>query len=117
MNVTLPIPDDLAERLGAGDLGRRALEALAAEAYQAGRLTRPELRRLLGFEARFEVDGFLKARGINDGMTLEEFEHDRRDLDRLATGTPDTVARIHAFRRGKTLGGLDPAALIREGRR
>jgi hypothetical protein len=48
MNVTLRIPDDLAKRLSAAgdDLSRRALEAFAVDEYRAGRLTRPELRRL-----------------------------------------------------------------------
>ncbi len=64
MNVTLPIPDDLAAQLGpADDLARRALEALALMEYQAGRLTEAQLRRMLGFETRYELDGFLKARG------------------------------------------------------
>ena len=78
-------PAVLAERLGGAgpSLARQALEGLAAEAFRAGRLSRPELRRLLGFETRFEVDGFLKERGINDGMTPEEFAREREDLDRL----------------------------------
>jgi hypothetical protein len=84
MNVTLTSPDALAARLGAeADLPRRALEALVLEEYRAGRLTRPELRRLLGFETRAELDGFLKAHGVNEGMTLAEFERDRQTLDRL----------------------------------
>ena len=84
MDLTLHIPDDLAARLDpAADLPRRALEALAVEEYRQGRLSRAELRRLLGFATRAEVDGFLKARGINESMTLAEFEHDRQDLDRV----------------------------------
>lgn len=84
MNVTLAIPDELAARLGpAGDLSRRALEAFGLAEYLAGRLTRPELRRLLGLATRAELDGFLKARGIDEGMTLDELERDRQDLDRL----------------------------------
>ena len=84
MNLTVPIPDDLAQRLGAdADLARRALEAFALEEYRAGRLARPELRRLLGFGTRAALDGFLKVRGIQEPMTLAEFEHDRQDLDRL----------------------------------
>jgi hypothetical protein len=85
MNLTLRIPDDLVQRLRAGgdDISRRALEALAVEEYRAGRLTRPELRRLLGFGTRAELDGFLKGRGIDESMTIEEFERDRQDLDRL----------------------------------
>ena len=85
MNVTLRIPDDLAQRLAAGgdDISRRALEAFALDEYRAGRLTRPELRRLLGFETRAELDGFLKRRGIDESMTIEEYERDQQDLDRL----------------------------------
>ena len=84
MDITVPIPDELAARLGAADnLSRRALEAFALAEYQAGRLTRPELRRLLGFGTRYELDGFLEAHGVNEGMTLEEFERDRDTVDRL----------------------------------
>jgi len=84
VNVTLTIPAALAARLGAeSDLPRRALEALGLEAYRAGRLRRPALRRLLGFGTRTEMDGFLKARGVSEGMTLAEFECDQETLDRL----------------------------------
>ena len=42
MNLTLPIPDDLATRLSAdgGDLPRRALEGFGLEGYKAGRITK-----------------------------------------------------------------------------
>ena len=62
MQFTVDIPDDVAERLKAagGDLSRRALEALAIEEYKRGRLTQPELRRLLGFGTRDALDGFLR---------------------------------------------------------
>lgn len=84
MNVTIPIPDELAARFGSeADLGRRALEALALEEYRAGRLTRPELRQMLGFATRGELDGFLKDRGENEGITVEEFDRQMQDLDRL----------------------------------
>jgi post-segregation antitoxin (ccd killing protein) len=41
MNLTVPIPDDLAQRLGAtgDDLSRRALEALAAEECKHERIS------------------------------------------------------------------------------
>jgi hypothetical protein len=84
MEITFTIPDELARRIGTtGDIERRALEALALAEYQAGRLTRSELRRLLGFGTRYALDGFLKAHGVNEGITLEEFERDREALDRL----------------------------------
>jgi Uncharacterised protein family (UPF0175) len=117
VNVTVRIPDDFAARFGSeAELGRRALEALALEEYRAGRLTRPELRQLLGFGTRAELDGFLKERGVFEGITAEEVEHDLQDLDREAAAR-DLVARFRAFRADKTLGELDVLELIREGRR
>ncbi len=51
MDVKVRIPDELAARLSAagGDLSRRALEALALEEFRSGRLSKAELRTLLGF--------------------------------------------------------------------
>lgn len=85
MQVTVDIPDDLAKRLedAGGDLSRRALEALALEEYRGGRLTSPELRRVLGFETRYELDGFLKAHGEYEPFGLDDLERQRRDLERL----------------------------------
>jgi hypothetical protein len=85
MNLTVPIPDDLGERLSAdgADLSRRALEAFAMVEYSAGRLTLPELGRLLGFETRVSLDGFLKARGVYEECTLEDIEQDIAALRRL----------------------------------
>lgn len=85
MNVTVLIPDDLAERLGlaGNDLARRALEAFAAEEYRAGRLTHPDIRRRLGFSTHAELDAFLKAREIYDSYDLSDFEQELADMDRL----------------------------------
>jgi hypothetical protein len=84
MNITVQIPDDLAERLGAsGDLSRRALEALALEAFKLDHLTKPELRRLLGFGTRDALDGFLKAHDVFEPFSLDDLERERQDLQRL----------------------------------
>ena len=84
MEITVRIPDDLAERLSAAsELERRALEALALEEFKLGHLTKPELRRLLGFATREALDGFLKAHGIFEPYTLDDLERERRDLERL----------------------------------
>jgi uncharacterized protein UPF0175 len=85
MNVTVEIPDDVAERLAAagGDLSRRALEALALEEYKRGRLTKPELRRLLGFSTRVELDDFFNTHEVFGSYTPADLERDRRDLRRL----------------------------------
>lgn len=82
MDVTIHIPDDLASRLGS-NLSQRALEALALEEFRQGRLTKPELRRLLGFATRMTLDGFLKAHGVYIDYEIEDLERDREDLRRL----------------------------------
>jgi hypothetical protein len=85
MNLTVEIPDDLAARLTAagGDLSRRALESLAADEFRNGRLNKPDLRRLFGFKTSYEIDGFLKAHGVYDDYTLEDFEGEREALKSL----------------------------------
>jgi hypothetical protein len=83
MDVTIHIPDDLATRLGTGDLPRRVLEALAVEEFRQGRLTQAALRRLLGFGTRQALDAFLKAHGLFVPYSLDDLDHDRNDLRRL----------------------------------
>ncbi|MDQ2945231.1 MAG: UPF0175 family protein [Acidobacteriota bacterium] len=85
MNLNVEIPDDLARRLAAGgdDLSRRALEGFALEEYKAGRITKAELRRWLGFESRYELDGFLKAHQVWANVTIEDLRRDMQDLKSL----------------------------------
>jgi hypothetical protein len=85
MNLTLEIPDDVAQRLSAtgGDLSRRALEALLADEYRHGHLTKPDLRRLLGFETSDQIDGFLKAHDVAIEYTIDDLERERAGLRRL----------------------------------
>ncbi len=79
--MTVQIPDD---RMGAGgDLSRRVLEALAAEEFKCGRLTKPDLRRLLGFETSHQIDEFLKAHDVFEDYTLEDLDREREGLRRL----------------------------------
>jgi hypothetical protein len=85
MQVIVDIPDDVAERLKAagGDLSRRALEAFALEEFKRGQLTKPELRRLLGFSTRDALDGFLKAHDVFETYSLDDLARERHDLERL----------------------------------
>ena len=83
MNVTVRIPDDIAARISqGGDLSRRALEALALEELKAGRITEPDLGRMLDL-ARLQIDGFLKSHGVYQDYTLEDFEQERQALEEL----------------------------------
>ena len=85
MDVTVHIPDDIATRLCAvgEDLSRRALQGLALEEYRKKQITKPDLRRLLGFGTRYRLDGFLKAHNVFENYTMEDFEREREDLRRL----------------------------------
>lgn len=65
MQVTIQIPDAIATQIQrhGHDLSRKFLEALAADAYRSGILTRGQIQELLGFASLYEVDGFLKQVG------------------------------------------------------
>lgn len=83
MEVTFQIPDELVGSVtAAGDLPRRALEAFVLEELRAGRITEVQLCELLGL-ARIQMDGFLKAHGVFEEYTLEDFEEERRALREL----------------------------------
>jgi hypothetical protein len=86
MQVILDIPDDMVQRLTlpGQDPARTALEAMAIEGYRSGALTARQTRLLLGFEARCELDGFLKAHNVwEHSYSLEDLELDRRTTDQL----------------------------------
>jgi hypothetical protein len=85
MELTVQIPDELASRMSASgaDLSRRALEALALEEFKSGRITKPELRRLLGYGTRYQLDGFLKAHDVYEDYTLQDLEQELEGLRRL----------------------------------
>jgi predicted HTH domain antitoxin len=78
MDVAFSMPEDLAQRLQAhwGDLSRRALEAVVADAYREETITLGEVRRLLGHSTRLETEAFLKSRGA-----LLEYSEDELDAD------------------------------------
>jgi predicted HTH domain antitoxin len=82
--VTLHLPDELLEALAAPgvDISRAAFEALAAEAYREQKISHSQLRRLLGYETRMEVDAFLKERGVELEYTYEDLQRDLETLTR-----------------------------------
>jgi hypothetical protein len=78
--VTLEMPDDVADGLESNSepsLPRSLLEMIAIEGYRSGKLTHAQVRRLLGFEHRLDVDAFFKERGVPGSYTIEEFIRDR----------------------------------------
>lgn len=78
MTLKIDLPEDVEESLEKrwGNLPRHALEALAIEGYRAGVLSRSQVRRMLRFETRAEVDEFMKRARIPFDYTVDDFEHD-----------------------------------------
>ena len=46
-------------------------------------MAKAELRRILGFETRAELDAFFKAHAVFGSYTTADLEKDRQDLRRL----------------------------------
>jgi len=88
MQVTVEIPDDMAQRLipEGQDPARTTLEAIAIEGYRSGALSSYQTRILLGFETRYELDGFLKAHNVWErAYSLADLEQDRLTLQSVGT--------------------------------
>jgi len=91
MQITVELPKDIAQH---PDPARAALEALAIEGYRSGALTSFETRRLLGFETRYELDGFLKAHNVwEHAYNVEDFNRDCETLERLEDERPPEAER------------------------
>ncbi len=85
MQVAIELPEDIAEGLRAKwqDLPRHTLEALALEGYRSGALTESQVRRVLGFRTRMEVNSFLRDHGIYYDYTPSEIDQEIRTNERL----------------------------------
>ena len=78
MKVAIELPDDIAKELRAKweDVPRHVLESVALESYRSGVLTESQVRRLLGFRTRMEVNAFLKQHGAYYDYTETEIERE-----------------------------------------
>lgn len=100
MTLELDLPEDIAKAFGSGqELSLSALEGLAVEGYRSGKLTQSQVRRLLGYETRMEVDGFLKDHGIYLEYTEEDLNREATLSDRLWKMRRDELARESEQRR------------------
>jgi hypothetical protein len=83
MEVAIHLPDDVAAAVPWEDVPRHLVENIALEGYQEGWLSEEQVRRLLGYETRLEVHGFLKEHGVYLRSTVEDLERDRAAHERL----------------------------------
>jgi Uncharacterised protein family (UPF0175) len=84
MQVTVDIPDQFVSRLvpEGCDAARLLLEESVAGAYRHGRVTMEQVRQLLGFGTRMQVDAFLQQHEVYD-YSVEDLDKDMVTLDRL----------------------------------
>ncbi len=85
MNVTISLPENIEQHLKiewGADLSRRALEALAIEGYRTEALSIGQVAEILGMSIN-DADGFLKERGVDSLITIEDFEQGQRSLKKL----------------------------------
>jgi hypothetical protein len=89
MQVAIELPEDIAESLRAKwkDLPRHALEALALEGYRSGALTESQVRRVLGFRSRMEVNSFLREHGMYYDYSPSEIDREIRTNEGLLEQT------------------------------
>ena len=88
MQITLELPDDVAQSLEAQvkNLPRALLESFALEGYRSGKLTEEQVRKILGYGTRMQVDGFLKERGVY-------LDYSPEDLDRETEASREFSSR------------------------
>ncbi len=81
MTITVELPDDLKSR---PNFAREAIEAFAIEGFRSGAFSIPQMRTLLGFETRYELDGFLKAHEVFErSYGVGDFEQDLASIRRM----------------------------------
>jgi len=78
MTIVLNLSEDIAEALSSPreDLSRTALESLALEGYRSRHLSEEQVRRMLGFDSRWDVHAFLKQHDVYLNYTLDDLKHD-----------------------------------------
>lgn len=83
MTISINLPKEVMSRLQSswGNLPRRALEALAVEAYREEVLSSAEVGSLLGHNSRTETEAFLHARQAYLHYTAEDLAADMRTMN------------------------------------
>ncbi|MBW4497706.1 MAG: UPF0175 family protein [Oscillatoria princeps RMCB-10] len=83
MQITIEIPDEVAQRLNGewGSISRRLMEVFVAEAYRSGALSTAEVRRLLQLPSRLETHAFLQRMGVYLNYDSEELERDIQTIE------------------------------------
>jgi len=85
MQVTLDIPDALADQLRAAgkDPARAALEAVLVEGYRTRQLSEGQIKRILGYGTRMQVHALLSEHGVPLNYGIEQLNQDIETIRRM----------------------------------
>lgn len=87
MQITVEIPDEIAQRLDQteSNLSRRLLEVITADAYSSGKISTAEVRQILQLPSRLAANVFLKGMGVYLNYDEAELEQDLQTLKDVRT--------------------------------
>ncbi|MFB2934888.1 UPF0175 family protein [Aerosakkonemataceae cyanobacterium BLCC-F154] len=85
MQITLELPDDIANKLQLQrtNISGRVLELIAADYYRQGRIGAGEVHRMLNFSSRWETYQFLKQEQAYLPYTEEDLAEDIQTINNL----------------------------------
>ena len=85
MQITVEIPDDIAQRLDPieGTLSHRLLELIVADAYRCGKVTTAEVGQVLHLPTRLATHAFLKRMGTYLNYDEVELDQDLQTLKKF----------------------------------
>ncbi len=83
MQITIELPDDIANLLTPPNIERRVLELIAADNYRQGRIGAAQVRRMLNFSSRWETYEFLKQEKAYLPYTEDDLEQDLQAISKV----------------------------------
>ena len=83
MQITIELPDDIANLLTPPNIERRVLELIAADNYRQGRIGAAQVRRMLNFSSRWKTYEFLKQEKAYLPYTEDDLEQDLQAISKV----------------------------------
>jgi hypothetical protein len=79
--ITIELPDSIVKELESvpGEIFRRVLEAVALEGYRSTKLSRLDVRKLLGLSWQ-DTEDFLAKHGLDYQFAIADLNEDRENL-------------------------------------
>ncbi len=85
MQITIELPDRIANQIQPINISRRVLELIAADRYRQGHIGAAEVGEILNFSSRWETYEFLKREKAYLPYSEEDLERDSQAIYNLLT--------------------------------